>query len=135
MADYKDLNEIREAWNNKEYICQMDIPSKVIDNYIFDEELSVKRNREMVKEWNDKVANLQMEKRRKNNELSKKLTEDVIAYLMGEYDFSHRQAELVERYVYNEKHSFMCDYFSAIDDIAEMVAEVLRVDRRDEYGS
>ena len=36
-----------------------------------------------------------------------------------------KQAEIVENYVYIEKHSYMGDYFSAIDEVAEMVEKVL----------
>jgi hypothetical protein len=125
MQNYKDINEIRKAWDNNEYFYDIVIPAKVREDHVFDEELSVKRNREMALAWNTNVANLQKEKMVKNAELSRKLTQDVIDYLRGAYGFSQQQAEIVQSYIYTEKHSFMCDYFSAIDDIASMVEHVL----------
>ena len=125
MSNYMDISEIRQAWDNGEYYVKMDIPQKVAVDHVFDVDLSVRRNREMAEEWNQNVTNLQNEKWRKQAELSKKLTHDVIDYLMGTYDFTQRQAEIVQSYVYTEKHSYMGDYFLAIDEIADMVRDVL----------
>ena len=123
--DYMDLDSIRRAWDAGAYYVKMDIPNKVREGYVFDEDLSVKRNREMVEEHNANVERLTQEKWRKQAELSKKLTEDVVQYLMGAYEFTRKQAELVQSYVYTEKHSYMGDYFSALDAIASMVSDVL----------
>ena len=80
MSNYMDISEIRQAWDNGEYYVKMDIPQKVAVDHVFDVDLSVRRNREMAEEWNQNVTNLQNEKWRKQAELSKKLTEDVIIY-------------------------------------------------------
>lgn len=125
MSNYMDLSEIRAAWDAGEYYVKMDIPQKVAKDHIFDVDLSVRRNREMAEEWNQNVTNLNNEKWRKQAELSRKLTNDVVEYLMGDYGFTRKQAERVQSYVYTEKHSFMGDYFSAIDEIADMVRDVL----------
>ena len=125
MRNYMDISEIRAAWDAGEYYVKMEIPQKVAVDHVFDVDLSVRRNREMAEEWNANVKHLQDEKWAKQAELSRKLTEDVVQYLMGTYDFTRKQAERVQSYVYTEKHSFMGDYFSAIDDIADMVRDVL----------
>ena len=125
MIDYMDISEIRAAWDAGKYHVNMDIPRKVVVGHIFDENLSVKRNREMVEEHNENVNRMRNEKWRKQDELSHKLTEDVIQYLMGEYDFNRTQAERFQSYVYTEKHSCMGDYFSAIDELASMVRDVI----------
>ena len=123
--DYMDLNTIRKAWDEGAYHCNLEVPQKVAPNHVFDVDLSVRRNREMVEEWNANVKCVQDEKWRIQGELSRKLTNDVVEYLMGAYDFTRKQAERVQSYVYTEKHSFMGDYFSAIDEIADMVRDVL----------
>ena len=123
--DYMDLDTIRMAWDKGAYHCNLTVPQKVSPNYVFDENLSVKRNREMVEEHNANVERLKEEKWHIQGELSRKLTNDVVEYLMGTYDFTRKQAERVQSYVYTEKHSFMGDYFSAIDEIADMVRDVL----------
>ena len=125
MSNYMDISEIRAAWDAGEYYVKMEIPQKVAVDHVFDVDLSVRRNREMAEEWNANVKRLQDEKWAKQAELSRKLTEDVVQYLMGVYDFTRKQAERLQSYVYTEKHSFMGDYFSAIDEIADMVRDVL----------
>lgn len=125
MSNYMDISEIRAAWDAGEYYVKMEIPQKVAVDHVFDVDLSVRRNREMAEEWNANVKHLQDEKWAKQAELSRKLTEDVVQYLMGAYDFTRKQAERLQSYVYTEKHSFMGDYFSAIDEIADMVRDVL----------
>ena len=125
MNNYKDISEIRQAWDNGEYFCEIPVPNKVREDHVFDENLSVKRNREMAQEWNANVDQLKRDKMAKNNELACKLTEDVICYLMGTYNFTRKQAEIVNSYVYVEKHSYMGDYFSSIDAVAEMVEKAI----------
>ena len=94
------------------------------EDYIFDENLSVKRNRELVKEHNDEVERFKRIKRDKQADLDRQLTEDVIAYIKENYDLTEAQARLVEMFVYRERHSSMCDYFSSIDTFAEFADDI-----------
>lgn len=98
---------------------------KLPDNYVFDEELSVRKNREMVAEHNKKVDELRNAHMRQQALLDKKLTDDVVDYIMDTYELSKYQAHLVERFVYREKHSFMHDYFAYIDTFAEFADELI----------
>lgn len=123
---YIDIDKIRNKYNKGDYTCNMSIPQTVGENHVFDENLSVKQNREMVREHNEKVIAMQKEKRTKSNELFLKMRNEVVKYICHTYGLSMEQASIVESYVYTEKHSFMCDYFSAIDEIAEMVEKVIR---------
>lgn len=122
-----DISEIRDKYNNGDYTVHTEIPAKVKSNHVFDEELSVKRNREMAEEHNRRVDELRAQKRNEQEKRNKKLVDDVVAYIMDCYDMSEEQARIVERFVYVEKHSAMCDYFSGIDSIARMVEEVIEV--------
>ncbi len=130
-----DIIEIRDNYNNGLYTCHMEIPARVKENHVFDENLSVKRNREMVAEHNQKVENMKREKQNKQNELHWQLTKDVVAYIVDSYDMSEEQAYIVERFVYVEKHSFMGDYFSYIDEVARMVEEIVEVGMLDYLAS
>lgn len=121
-----DIEDIQKAYWNGDYNYKMQIPDRLNPLYIFDENLSVKRNREMVLEHNQKVEDMHREKQIKSNELSVKLTNDVVAYIVSTYDMNEKQARIVERYVYDKEHAFMNDYFSAIDEVAEMVESVLQ---------
>jgi hypothetical protein len=119
------IDEIRANYNAGHYDYKIDIPKKVPDGYVFDENLSVKRNRELVVEHNKRVTKLRAEKVEKQTELFFKLREDVIDYITEEYNLTRAQAEKVEAFTYTEKHSFMCDYFSFIDTFADFAESIL----------
>ena len=125
MINYMDISEIRKAYDEGKYHFDMEIPAKVSESHVFDEDLSVRRNREMVQEWNENVDNLKKIKGEKQADLYRQLKEDVIGYLTDAYGFTRKQAEAIESYTYIEKHSFMCDYFAGIDSFAELVENVL----------
>ena len=121
-----DIDEIRVNYDKGVYTYKAEIPKKVKPDHVFDEELSVKRNRELAKEHNDNVAFMRKDKIRIQGELHKQLTCDVVAYIMENYGLTERQAQLVENFTYQEKHSFMSDYFGYIDtfaDFASMLTE------------
>ena len=120
-----DISEIREKYNNGGYTYKVDIPKKVKPDHVFDEELSVKRNRELVEEHNQKVDELRAEAQRQQNLLHWQLTDDVINYIITNYELNPVQARKVERFVYQEHHSFMCDYFSYIDTYAGFASELM----------
>lgn len=124
--NYMDIQDIRKKYNNGDYSCNMSVPQSVKENHVFDENLSVKQNREMVREHNEMVIAKRRERDEKNNELHLRMRNDVIQYIVHTYGLSREQASIIESYVYTEKHAFMCDYFSYIDDIAEIVEQVIR---------
>jgi 5'(3')-deoxyribonucleotidase len=123
----KTLTEIQQDYNMGNYTYKVDIPNKLPDTHVFDEDLSVKKNREMVIEYNQRIADMKKEKMNRNAELSRQLTRDVVDYIIENYELSEAQACIVENYVYTEKHAFMCDYFANIDSVAEMVEAVVRL--------
>ena len=125
------ISEIRDDYDNGKYsishyseFSELLHLNKLPSDHVFDEELSVKRNREMVEEYNNDIENKRMLKREKQSELDKQLTEDVVNYIKEYYDLNDRQARLVEGWTYRETHAFMCDYFSSIDTFAEF-ADIL----------
>ena len=119
------IDEIRNSYNRGEYTYKVDIPKKVKPDHIFDEELSVRRNRELVQEHNDNVDQLQRDKNRKQRELSEQLTKDVVEYIMAFYDLTEKQARILENFVYDEHHSYMGDYFTYIDTFASFADDIV----------
>lgn len=122
------INDIRELYDKGHYTYREELVSpghKLSDNYIFDEELSVRRNREMVLEHNKSVDEYIALKHKKQAELDKELAEDIVSYITEYYSLTDRQARVVERFVYQEHHSFMCDYFSYIDTFAEFAETII----------
>ena len=121
-----ELIEIRDKYNAGYYTYNHpEIPNKVREDHVFDEDLSVKRNRELAIEHNQKVDELRKEAREKQNMLHWQLTEDVINYITESYNLNEVQARMVERFTYNEKHAFMCDYFAYIDIFAEFADQLI----------
>jgi hypothetical protein len=127
------IEEIRDRYYKGEYSYHIDIPRKFPEDklHIFDENLSVKRNREMLIEHNQHVDLLRKELREKQNELNKQLSEDIVTYIKDNYNLSDKQARMVESWTYNEKHSFMSDYFSSIDTFASFADEVVNLREAD----
>jgi hypothetical protein len=113
------IDEIRNSYNRGEYTYKVDIPKKVKPDHIFDEELSVRRNRELVQEHNDNVDQLQRDKNRKQRDLNEQFTKDVVEYIMAFYNLTEKQAKILENFVYDEHHSYMGDYFTYIDTFAD----------------
>ena len=125
------ISDIREFYEKGHYTAKFPVGvdkfdrTKLSANYIFDEELSVKRNREMVVEHNQLVDELERSHREKQAELYNKLTNDVVEYIKEYYDLTDKQARTVESFVYREHHSFMCDYVSYIDTFAEFASNLV----------
>lgn len=122
---YKTIEEIRNDYNAGKYSYHVDIPRKLPSTYVFDRNLTIAENERRIAEHNQNVDEMARDARSRNAELSRQLTNDVVAYIAATYHMSEAQAALVESYVYREKHSFMGDYFANIDDVAEMVESVL----------
>ena len=114
-----DIDEIKVNYNKGVYTYKVDIPKKVKPDHVFDEELSVKRNRELAQEHNDNVDRLWRNKNRIQGELNERLTYDVVVYMMENYDLTEQQAKIVENFVYQHYHSSMSDYFGYIDTYAD----------------
>ena len=122
-----NINEIRANYDKGVYTYKTDIPRKVKLDYIFDEELSVKRNRELVQEYNDNIDRLWRDKERIQNELNERLVYDIVVYIMENYTLTDRQAKIIENFVYQHYHSCMSDYFSYIDIIASFADDLINL--------
>lgn len=120
-----DIDEIRVNYDKGVYTYKVDIPKKLKPDHVFDEELSVKRNRELVQEHNDNVDRLWRDKNRIQGELNERLTYDVVVYIMTYYGLTEEQAKIVENFVYQHYHSSMSDYFGYIDTLADFAFMLL----------
>jgi hypothetical protein len=120
-----DIDEIRNKYKAGEYAYKVTIPSKVKPDHVFDEELSVRRNRELALEHNDNVDQMWRDKNKKQAELDDRFTNDVVDYIMAYYDLDERQARLVENFVYQHHHSCMSDYFGYIDTYADFAFQLV----------
>ena len=120
-----DIEEIRAKYYNGDYKCTENIPAKVPLYHVFDEELSVKRNRELAEQHNATVDNIMAEKEEKQKKLDEQFTKDVLEYLVNDCGLNLRQARVIESFTFQEHHSYMGDYFSYIDIYADLAKELL----------
>lgn len=125
-----DIEEIRKRYSEGfyKYKSNTSIPKKVSDSHIFDENLTIKENRQMILDHNNRVRELHEEAARIQAKLDKQLHEDVINYIVETYAISLAQAQILESYVYYQYHSCMYDYFGYIDSIGEVVYDILHAD-------
>lgn len=119
------IDEIRSKYSDGGYTYKTTIPDKVRLDHVFDEDLSVKRNRELAQEHNDNVDRLWRDKIRIQSEFDKQLTYDVVVYIMTYYGLTEEQAKTVENFVYQHYHSSMYDYFCYIDTLADFAFMLL----------
>ena len=126
----KDIIEIQKDYFNGKYSPPKEayVERKCYpENHVFDENLSVKRNREMVVEFNEENKRKRKEYNDLCNKMFRQMQDDVVEYIMNTYSFSKQRAEKIESFVYAAKHSCMCDYFSYIDEIAELVDTIIEM--------
>lgn len=126
-----DIEEIRTKYNKGDYKYTVDIPAKVPLYHVFDEELSVKRNRELAEDHNAKVDAIVAEKHENQKRLNEQFTYDVIDYLVNNCELNLRQARIIESFTFQEHHAFMSDYFSYIDIYADLAKELLTCEAPD----
>ncbi|MDX5808386.1 hypothetical protein [Bacillus cereus group sp. BfR-BA-02730] len=124
---YSCIDEISNAFVNKFYEPLQEYPShrKFSENHVFDEEKSVKWNREEVERQNEQVKQRKMEWNSEKSRLNAKLQNDCVQILKEDYGLNEAQAEKLYGYVYNDKHSCMHDFFIYLEEFAGVTKEIL----------
>lgn len=116
-----DIQKIIEKYNQGEYKHDYSYKSKVKLDHVFDENLSVKQNREMAIKHNADIDIERANHRSAQIILEEKLDHDIICYITESYDLDYNTAKKVQQFCYKEKHHCMHDYFYYIDTIASFV--------------
>lgn len=129
--NYKDITAIRDDYSagvyapSKQQTEEYAALSYYPEGFVFDEDLSVKKNRELVQDHNNQVRDKKKEYRQFAEKLFRQLRDDVIEYIMSTYSFSKVRAQKIEEFVYASKHSYMYDYFLYIDEIADLCYDLI----------
>ena len=129
--DYKDITVIRDDYTAGVYAPSQQQTDEYAalelypDGFVFDEDLSVKKNRELVQDHNNQVRSKKKEYRQLSEKLFRQLRDDVIEYIMSTYSFNKVRAQKIEEFVYASKHSYMYDYFLYIDEIADLCYDLI----------
>lgn len=123
----RTLNEILE--NINEYEFKGTKPQKPegyrIENYVYDEEKSVRWNREhreqLIKEYEEEY-----EKYRNNlNKSRNTLLNDIIIAIQNEFNFNEEQAEKIYSLAYEESHSEgINEVINKVKEISENIIEI-----------
>lgn len=121
-----DIQEIKKEYFNGNRYKQLRPTLKTYsEGYVFDENLTVKENRELVTKHNEEYRK---EAKQLNKENVRKLnlfTEDVVEYIVDEYHFNKAQAKSIEQKVYSKYNDSMYDYFGTIDEVCDWIREIL----------
>lgn len=120
------IMKIKNNWDNNEYKNKMDYPkNKYKEGHIFDENQSVKWNKEEVIRHNELIDIKKKEYQAESNRLNSKLWNDVVEALMEDYNFNKAQAEKIWSFAYAEKHSYMGDTFGYAEELADLVSDII----------
>lgn len=130
----RSIEEIKNAYVAGEFTSKNPFSlkkDKLKEGHIFDENKSVKWNKEQVEAHNNLIDNRIKEYREDQSRLSKALHEETIEALQNEYSLNRKQAERVQSYVYAEYHSSMFDYFQYLAEVAELAEDVISLNTVD----
>lgn len=125
----KYLEDIKNDYANGEYKNKLEYPtkSKYKEGHIFDENQTVKWNRNMVVRQNELIENDKKVYYTETNRLNKKLHEDAVKAIMNESKFNKAQAEKIWEYAYAEKHSYMNDVFNFVEELINLIEQIIRL--------
>lgn len=121
-----DIQEIKkEYFSGTRYKQLMPTKMKYAEDYVVDENLTVKENRERVHKLNEAYRNEAEQVRKENIDKLTLFAEDMVEYIVNEYHFTEAQARAIEQEVYSEYNDCMYDYFGGVDKVCSFVREIL----------
>ena len=95
------------------------------DDYVWDENLSVKENRECTKQYNESILENAKELDSKKIEARNELRKAVLKYIMEEYDVTEILADVVWTWCCihheDEAHNYIGDAMELVDSVMEKV--------------
>lgn len=131
MNVYKSLGEIISDFSAGAYNSALPYPTgKFRENHVFDEEQSIKWNKEEVVRRNNEYEQQRNEYRDDKNRLEKLLKDDMVYNLVYDFDLNQEQAEYTYDIAYAEKHSSMTDVFYYAVELAEYFVKMKAIEGR-----
>lgn len=122
-------NDVYE--NVKEYPSTLNAKYKKLKpDYVFDENLSVKENREMVKKHNEEIQNYTIEYYKETERVRELFHNDVVQALQDVYSFNKETSEKIYSKAYSDEHS-SGRYAVSIraEEYADFLEEVLQLQK------
>ena len=110
MSDTNEIklsyNDVIEKLENGDYEPEVVlIPKKLASDHIFDEDLSVKQNRQMLEDYNNMRCDKIKLNRQKANEADKRFETDLASALVNDYSLNQAQAAKIVAVAYDAEHS------------------------------
>ncbi|AEO93538.1 gp279 [Bacillus phage G] len=115
------LQSVLEDYRNDKYKNTMPSPydlQRYSANHVFDEDKSVKWNKEQVVLKNKERTDKREEYRKESNRLENQLREDISNAIAEEYGFNKEQADIILGYAYERHHS--SGYYEVINSLGEL---------------
>lgn len=122
-----DIEKIKKKFINGDYNYTLKIPDMISSTHIFDEDLSVRQNREMAEEHNQKVKQMREKLFQERAKRYRQLRQDVINYIIEDYKVTLKQANIIEDFAYAQKGDEVMSYLCYIDDVAIMVESLFSI--------
>ena len=118
------IQEIKDLFYAGAYTSKIQIPKKLQANHVFDEEWSVRKNKEAVAEYNAKVDEAKMQKNKESAALRKQMNNDIYKALQAEYGLTEKQSHIILEHVYaTNDNIFIGD---ALHDAAEFAQKLMK---------
>lgn len=127
-----DSNEIRDKILNKEYETDMEYPkeSRFSSNHIFDEEQSVRWNREEVERRNAEIENKKDEYRKARGDKFDEFVKDVKDMLIEHYNINENKeiADKIYNKGYEDGHSGgMYEILNIVEDYGDFAEDIIKI--------
>lgn len=124
-----NIEDVRKKLSNKDYENKLPYPSSsglLKDTYVFDENLSVKANKEMVEKHNDEIKNKKKEYKEETDRLNEEFDSDVTNAIMNDYRFSEEIAQKVFSIAYREGHSSgRYEFLNWVETFGDFASDIL----------
>lgn len=122
------IEDVKRSYDNNEYKTKLSYPkrSKFKETQVFDEDRSVKWNREESIRKNKEIDEAYESYRNDEADLWDKFKTDIVQGIMDDYDLSKEKANLIYGYAYREWHSCVNDMFCNLDELCELIEKVLK---------
>lgn len=126
--EINNMKDLRDNYREGYYDFKETMPvgKKLADDYVFDENLSVKKNREMIKLHNEKILKAKDEYWDRYYKSIADFNSDFKVAIKKELNINEEKANVIFNYIYNEKHS--SGYYDMINyafDFLELLSKLL----------
>lgn len=126
MNKVKEWEELKKDYENAMSMSCKPRFKKVSANHIFDENETVKWNREKVIEYNKSYDERKKELIEKRNNSLNSVIEEIIDKIAYELSIPNSRAKIVWEYVHDRKDCFYYELFTELEEIIEVMYNTFR---------